>query len=142
MHDLLFRDPYLQYQPHFAFSLPVQILLNGVVTTLVAVLLIHLLFTAQYHWPLARLNYALQLSGVVTLLASLCATIVVVLYSVQSNSEGWPYMLDYIAVPIPPPSWTNAEQALWYVMEALTSGLAHVCIPLISAVSCLFDSFN
>lgn len=132
-------DPYLQFRPVFARSLPVQILLTGVVLTLTAVLFIHLMFTAQYHWPLAPVNYVLQLSGVTTLLISLVATIHVVLSATMAQSERWPYMLDYIAVNVPPPldtdvsvrSWSMAERATWLVMNASVSGLIQVR-PLIS----------
>ncbi|KAF9012570.1 hypothetical protein BDQ17DRAFT_712018 [Cyathus striatus] len=98
------HDPFLQYRPPFARSLPVQILLTGIVLTLVVVLFIHLVFTAQYHWPLAPVNYVLQISGVTTLLISLIATIHVVLSSAFAESERWPYMLSYIAVNVPPNS--------------------------------------
>jgi len=108
-------------------------MLTGVVLTLVAVLFIHLMFTAQYHWPLAPVNYVLQLSGVTTLLISLIATIHVVLSATSAESEKWPYMLNYIAVNIPPlefeegsPQWTIAEKATWLVMNASTSGLIQV----------------
>lgn len=128
-------DPYLKYRPPFARSLPVQIMLTGVVLTLVAVLFIHLMFTAQYHWPLAPVNYILQLSGVTTLLISLIATIHVVLSATFSESENWPYMLSYIAVNVPPldmdlndenEGWTVVEKATWLVMNACTSGLIQV----------------
>lgn len=132
------HDPYLVYQPHFAFSLPVQILLTGITTALVAVLLIHLLFTAQYHWPLAKLNYGLQLSGVVTLLVSLIATLCIILNMVHHDSRQWPYMLQYVAVQLPPNAddeeypparpWSTFEILSWYLMQSLTCGLAHVCI--------------
>ncbi len=128
-------DPYLVYQPSFAFSLPVQILLDGVIVTLVTVLLIHLLFTTHSHWPLARLNYALQLSGVITLLISLIASIIVVLHLVHGDSRGWPYMLDYIAMDIPPEEWTTGQRVSWYLMESITSGLAHVC-PFVTLFQC------
>lgn len=105
-------------------------MLTGVVLTLVAVLLIHLMFTAQYHWPLAPVNYVLQLSGVTTLLISLIATIHVVLSATFAESEKWPYMLSYIAVNVPPldlvsdaESWSIAERATWLLMNASTSGL-------------------
>lgn len=126
-------DPYLAFRPNFARSLPVQIMLTGVVLTLVAVLLIHLLFTAQYHWPLAPVNYVLQLSGVITLLISLIATIHVVLSTSFTESKQWPYMLSYIAVNVPPSEetnvndWSVAERATWLVMNASTSGLIQVC---------------
>jgi hypothetical protein len=125
-------DPYLEYRPPFARSLPVQILLTGVVLTLTAVLLVHLMFTAQYHWPLAPVNYVLQLSGVTTLLISLIATIHVVLSTSREESQFWPYMLSYIAVDVPPDiasdlnEWTTAERATWLVMTASTSGLIQV----------------
>ena len=128
-------DPILQYRPNFARSLPVQILLTGIVLTLVAVLFMHLLFTVQYHWPLAQVNYILQLSGVSTLLISLIATLHVVLQQSVRESMSWPYMLSYIAVDIPPLtttnddiSWTALEQATWLVMNATTSGLIQVRI--------------
>jgi hypothetical protein len=127
-------DPYLEYRPAFARSLPVQILLTGVVLTLVAVLFIHLIFTAQYHWPLAPVNYVLQLSGVTSLLISLIATLQVVLSATFAESEKWPYMLSYIAVNVPPldadldtDEWNVAETATWLVMNASTSGLIQVC---------------
>ncbi|RDB24978.1 hypothetical protein Hypma_007970 [Hypsizygus marmoreus] len=126
-------DPYLEYRPAFARSLPVQILLTGVVLTLVAVLFIHLIFTAQYHWPLAPVNYVLQLSGVTTLLISLIATLHVVLSATFAESEKWPYMLSYIAVNVPPldldvdtDGWNVAERATWLVMNASTSGLIQI----------------
>ncbi|KAF8663644.1 hypothetical protein AX16_000886 [Volvariella volvacea WC 439] len=133
--DGLEDDPYLQFRPAFARSLPVQILVTGVVLTLVAVLFIHLVFTAQYHWPLAPVNYVLQLSGVTTLLISLIATIHVVLSAASAESESWPYMLSYIAVNVPPlldsesaddNTWTVAERATWLVMNASTSGLIQI----------------
>ncbi|KAJ2928612.1 hypothetical protein H1R20_g8471, partial [Candolleomyces eurysporus] len=127
-------DSYARFRPDFARSLPVQILLTGIILTLVAVLFIHLMFTAQYHWPLAPVNYVLQLSGVTTLLISLIATIHVVLSATLAESERWPYMLNYIAVNVPPPldtefdsdMWSTAERATWLVMNASTSGLIQI----------------
>ncbi|KAG6920034.1 hypothetical protein DXG01_010102 [Tephrocybe rancida] len=115
----------------------VQILLTGVVLTLVAVLFIHLMFTAQYHWPLAPVNYVFQLSGVTTLLISLIATIHVILSTTLTESESWPYMLSYIAVNVPPfdrnidrdfdtSDWNVAERATWLVMNASTSALIQI----------------
>ncbi|THG93711.1 hypothetical protein EW145_g8303, partial [Phellinidium pouzarii] len=136
-------NPILEMQPAFARSLPVQILLDGVVFALTAVLLVHLLFTAQYHWPLAPVNYVLQLAGVLSLFISLIATICVVLTQAFRDSQQWPYMLTYLAVPVPPTLgnstsssngtslamvyepdvWSTAELAAWYVMDATTSAL-------------------
>ncbi len=41
--SILSDDPYLQYQPAFAYTLPSQLLVTGVTLTLLGVLLIHLL---------------------------------------------------------------------------------------------------
>lgn len=125
------NDPILQFRPNFSRSLPVQILVTGVVLTLVAVLLVHLLFTVQYHWTLAQVNYILQLSGVSTLLISLVATLHVILTQSVRESKQWPYMLSYIAVDTPPldeddTRWTTLEQATWLVMNATTAGLIQV----------------
>lgn len=105
----------------------------GIVLTLVAMLLIHLLFTAQYHWPMAPVNYVLQLSGVTTLLISLIATIHVVLSASFTESKQWPYMLSYISVNIPPceagtsvSDWSLGERVTWLIMNASTSGLIQV----------------
>ncbi|ESK97366.1 hypothetical protein Moror_17797 [Moniliophthora roreri MCA 2997] len=135
--DGLTDDPYLEYKPAFVRSLPVQILVTGVVFTLVAVLFVHLIFTGQYHWPLAPVNYVLQLSGVTTLLISLIATLHVVLQRTISESDGWPYMVSYIAVNVPPSEdsfsedsnikvWTIAERATWSLMTATTSVLVQI----------------
>ncbi len=135
LFDSLDADPYLHYRPAYARSLPIQILLTGIVLTLVAVLFIHLIFTAQYHWPLAPVNYVLQMSGVTTLLISLIATLHVVLSATLEESQKWPYMLSYIAVNVPPMDtsisststvWTTAELATWLIMNATTSGLIQV----------------
>ncbi|KAL5483291.1 hypothetical protein ACEPAI_8521 [Sanghuangporus weigelae] len=138
-------NPVLAMQPSFARSLPVQILLNGIVLALSAVLLFHLLFTAQYHWPLAPLNFGLQLSGVLSLLVSLIATLFVILSSAFQDTQEWPYMIKYIAKEVPPISsystasnktatvgtgtqvqWTTAELAGWYAMDATTSALVQI----------------
>jgi len=41
-------DPYLQYQPAFTYSLPIQILVSGITLTLLVVLLIHLLCESNH----------------------------------------------------------------------------------------------
>lgn len=141
-------DPILKYRPPFAQSLPVQVLLTGIVLTLVAVLFLHLIFTAQYHWPLARTNYILQLTGVTTLLISLIATLYVVFTATVEQSQHWPYMLSYLAVDMPQISnsssinstdpilinqhvWSTAETATWVVMNATASVIVQVCKPAI-----------
>ncbi|KAH8087785.1 hypothetical protein BXZ70DRAFT_899518 [Cristinia sonorae] len=124
------KDPILAFRPSFAQSLPVQILMTGIVLTLTSVLLLHLIFTAQYHWPLAPVNYALQVSAVFTLLVSLIATLQVILTTAAKETRMWPYMLTYLAVDIPPlednRSWTHGELAAWLLMNATTSALIQI----------------
>lgn len=114
-------------------SLPVQILVTGIVLTLTSVLFIHLVFTAQYHWPLAPVNFALQISAVFTLLISHIATLHVILSTATKESQSWPYMLTYIAVDTPPldtmDEWSTGELAAWLLMNATTSALIQVCSP-------------
>lgn len=115
--------------------------------TLVVVLIIHLIFTAQYHWPLAPVNYVLQMSAVTTLLISCIATLQVVFSSTVYQSMRWPYMLDYIAVDMPPPDssssytqsnkdWEMGELIAWLLMNATTSGLIQVSVHKSSRSCC------
>lgn len=124
-------NPILDYQPVFARSLPIQVLLTGIIFTLTCVLVLHLLFTAQYHWPLAPVNFVLQFAGVLSLLVTQIATLHVVTAATMLESKNWPYMLTYLAVDIPPlddtSGWTTAELAAWLIMNAVTSGLIQVC---------------
>jgi hypothetical protein len=122
------NDPILQYRPHFVRSLPIQILLIGITITLVIILLVHLVFTASYHWALAPVNYSLQVSSVITLLISLIATLHVVLSATVAESMQWPFMLSYISVKVAPfgDEYNLAERVMWLIMNASTSGLVQV----------------
>ncbi|KZT01437.1 uncharacterized protein LAESUDRAFT_731137 [Laetiporus sulphureus 93-53] len=122
-------DPILQFRPPFPRSLPVQILLTGIVLTLSSVLLIQLVFTAQYHWALAPVNFVLQISAVITLLVTSIVTINIVFTAVTEESRTWPYMLNYVAVDIPPSpdtNWPTANLAAWLLMTATTSVLIQI----------------
>ncbi|PIL33585.1 hypothetical protein GSI_04208 [Ganoderma sinense ZZ0214-1] len=74
------------------------------------------------------------MSAVTTLLVSCIATLHVVLSSTVGQSMVWPYMLDYIAVDIPPlddkddntTDWAMGELAAWLLMNATTSGLIQI----------------
>lgn len=139
-------DPYLAYQPAFAYSLPIQLFVSGITVTLLVVLLIHLLcaytslvimhvlirtlVTTQYHYPLAPLNYCLQLSSILVVLTSVVIKIVVILRHSAVNANTWPYDLDYVDVPIPPPWWNTGADAAWFLLQALNSGLSNVGYPL------------
>ncbi|KAH9920906.1 uncharacterized protein B0H18DRAFT_1086262 [Fomitopsis serialis] len=124
-------DPILDLRPPFPRSLPVQVVLNGIVLTLSSVLFIQLLFTAQYHWPLAPVNFILQLSAVFTLLVCATVTTHIVFRSVDAQSRAWPYMLNYLAVDIPPSSpvyvnWPTADLVAWFLMTATCAGLIQI----------------
>jgi hypothetical protein len=121
--------------------MPVQVLLIGVVLTLMGVLLGHLLFTAQYHFPLAPTNFALQVAGVLTLLTTQVAMMHVVFTSAMHRSDEWPYMFDYIAIDLPPfistnpqndchSMWTSEVTAAWSLMNAATSAIIQVTTAL------------
>ncbi|EIW80300.1 hypothetical protein CONPUDRAFT_137573, partial [Coniophora puteana RWD-64-598 SS2] len=137
-------DPILRYRPPFSKSLPVQILSTGIILTLVVMLFLHLLFTAQYHYPMARANYVLQMICVISLMVSLIATLYLIFRSTVQESQHWPYMLSYLQVDMPrfdygngptnstDPTmlyahvWTAAESATWIVMNATTSTVVQI----------------
>ncbi|WVW85403.1 hypothetical protein I302_107441 [Kwoniella bestiolae CBS 10118] len=126
MEGIVEPDPYLQFQPNFAYTLPIQLLVNGITFTLLCVLLIHLLFTTQYHYPLAPLNYILQLLSILTVLISVVIKIIVILQHTAKSADIWPYDLDYVAVSIPPPNWNTGRCAAWFLLQALNNGLSNI----------------
>ncbi|KIR28229.1 hypothetical protein I307_00547 [Cryptococcus deuterogattii 99/473] len=123
--EILSEDPYLEYQPVLAYTLPIQLVVNGITGTLLCVLLIHLLFTTQYHYPLAPLNYFLQLSSIVTVLISVIIKLVIILVHCTSQADVWPYSLDYVAVNVPPETWSTGQNAAWCLLQALNAGLSN-----------------
>jgi hypothetical protein len=88
--------------------------------------LTHSSVTTQYHYPLAPLNYILQLSSILVVLISMIIKIVVILNNSADNADVWPYDLDYVAVPIPPDSWSVGQDAAWFLLQALNNGLSNV----------------
>lgn len=127
-------DPYLTYRPHFARSLPIQILVGSITLTLVFILLVQLLFTSPYHIRLARVNFFLQLSAAVVLLASQIASLTILLNDTVQQSQKWPFMLEYVAVDLPPlnfsrstEGWSMGGLIAWLFMNALVSALTQVC---------------
>ncbi|KAI0717466.1 hypothetical protein C8Q72DRAFT_786996, partial [Fomitopsis betulina] len=106
-------------------------ILNGTVLTLSAVLFIQLLFTAQYHWPLAPVNFVLQLAAVFMLLVNATVSTHIVFKAVDAESRSWPYMLNYVAVDIPPSppvylNWPSADLTAWFLMTATCVGLIQI----------------
>lgn len=46
MDQIFSEDPYLAFQPAFAYTLPIQLLVSGITLTLLCVLAIHLICTS------------------------------------------------------------------------------------------------
>ncbi|CDZ97796.1 hypothetical protein [Phaffia rhodozyma] len=126
IHQQMVEDPYLIYKPASAYSYATQLALNGIIFTLLVVLTIHLLFTVQHHYPLARLNFLLQFSGVIVTLAAVTATLAVTLRVGEQESSIWPYMNDFIYVEVPVRSWSASKLISWYTVEALSSGIVQI----------------
>lgn len=126
----------LALMPAFAFSMPAQIVVNGLNLAMMCVLAIHLTFTTRYHYPLSKLNYLLQASSTGLLLLSLIVELHVILDELERKSRRYPYMFPYIGVQVPPPddSWTVAQLVFYLLMDALTTLFAHVSTPRLHSV--------
>ncbi|SPC65350.1 uncharacterized protein UHOD_00466 [Ustilago sp. UG-2017b] len=121
-------DPLLALMPDFAFSMPAQIVVDGINIALISVLIIHLLFTVQYHFPLSRKNFYLQLSSSLMLLISLSVTLHIILDKLEDDSQRYPFMFPYIGVQLPPgdDSWTKVQEVFFLLMRAITAALIHI----------------
>ncbi len=122
------NDPLLALMPDFAFSMPAQIVVDGINIALISVLLIHLLFTVQYHFPLSRKNFYLQISSSLMLLISLSVTLHLVLQQLEDESQRYPFMFPYIGIQLPPGdnSWTQLQEVFFLLMRAITTALIHI----------------
>ncbi|GAC95600.1 hypothetical protein PHSY_003176 [Pseudozyma hubeiensis SY62] len=121
-------DPLLALMPDFAFSMPAQIVVDGINIALISVLVIHLLFTVQYHFPLSRKNFYLQISSSLMLLISLSVTLHIVLDRLESESQRYPFMFPYIGIQLPPgdDTWTKVQEVFFLLMRAITTALIHI----------------
>jgi hypothetical protein len=68
----------------------------------------------------------LQLSSILVVLISVITKVVIILQTSSDKGDVWPYYLNYVAVPIPPDSWTMAQNAAWFTLQALNLGLSNV----------------
>lgn len=118
-------NPLLAFQPAFTYSMPTQLIVHGAVLTLLTVLILHLLFTAKYHYPLARLNFVLLVSAVILTQISTIIVVVVINQHLFNRSRFWPFMFDYVEVTMPPPDWKTIPLAGWYTMQGAVTCLAH-----------------
>lgn len=122
------HDPLLAIMPDFAFSMPAQVVVDGVNLALTTMLTIQLIFTMQYHFPLSKKNYVLQSCSTLILLISLAVHLHTVLNTLEHQVHGWPYMFAYIAVQIPPQdgSWTLVQETFYLLMRALSTLFIHL----------------
>lgn len=122
------HDPTLAIMPEFAFSMPAQIVVDGINLALTTVLTLQLIVTMRYHFPLSKKNYCLQSASTLMLLLSLSVHMHTVLNKLMVQSRGWPYMFSYIAVQIPPQdgSWNLAQEVFYLLMRAMSTLLIHV----------------
>ncbi|KAH9969829.1 hypothetical protein BC827DRAFT_1120284, partial [Russula dissimulans] len=126
-------NPYLDYRPIFARSLPVQILVTGITLTLTFILLIQLLFSAPSHLRIAPTNFFLQISAALALLAWVMACLILELTESVKRTQTWPFMLDYIAIDFPPlvdphthGTWSDGGLTAWLFMNAMVSALTQM----------------
>lgn len=82
--------------------------------------------TTQYHYPLAPLNYCLQFLSIILVLTSVLIKCVIILNACGDQGDVWPYDLIYVAVTIPPTTWSMGRDAAWFLLQALNMGLANV----------------
>lgn len=121
------QNPLLAYQPAFTYSMPTQLVIYGVVVTLLTVLLFHLIFTARYHYPLARLNFILLMSSVLATEIFVVVVVAIVNDQLLDTSKQWPFMFDYVEVAMPADDWGTGALAGWYIVQAGITLLTHVC---------------
>ncbi|BGP12696.1 hypothetical protein JCM10213v2_000613 [Rhodosporidiobolus nylandii] len=119
------QDPLRAALPSFTYSMPVQLVIQGVTVTLLGLLLVHLLFTIRYHAPLSRTNYILQTMATVLSLANAGAQMHIVMSQLITTGQEWPFMFDYIEVAIPKKTWSKGERAAWLLLQGLNALATH-----------------
>ncbi|BGP21482.1 hypothetical protein Rt10032_c01g0189 [Rhodotorula toruloides] len=119
------EDPLLAALPAFTYAMPVQVVILGVTLTLIAMLLVHLLFTIRYHAPLSKANYILQTTAAVLSLCNTAAQLRIVMHDVYQTGRERPFMFDYIEVSFPKDSWGTAQRAAWLLLQGLNALAVH-----------------
>lgn len=115
-----------QHELVFSLSYPVQVAVMGMMLAATFILVLHLCFTAGYHFPLNKLNFALQLVSTLCLLASQAATLGVQLRELHLFSQHWPHMFPYIAYRLPrTESWSTVKTVMFILLEATYSITVH-----------------
>ncbi|MBW0525536.1 hypothetical protein O181_065251 [Austropuccinia psidii MF-1] len=119
------NNPLLAYQPAYTYSMPTQLLILGIVLTLLTVLIFHLIFTAKYHYPLAKANFLILLSAVILTQISTLIVVILINHYLFNRSRYWPFMFDYVEVTMPMTDWKPLPLIGWYIMQSAVTLLAH-----------------
>lgn len=122
------EDPVASLQPKFATSVLCQSVAYGIVFALGAVLLGLLMFSARYHWPLSKVNFAMQLAALIIFLFQITLSISILLKFSRERSRTWPYMFDYIELAFPRDTWNEAQTSAWLLLQGLTALAIHVTL--------------
>ena len=124
------HDPLLALMPDFAFSMPAQVVVNGLNLALLVVLVVHLAFTTRYHYPLSKMNFMLQAGSTVLLLVNLITETVIILKELDRKSHRYPYMFPYIGLQVPLPDYNDLQTGFYVLLQAVTLFFGHVSLLL------------
>lgn len=120
------QRPAPDWLPPFAQSSAVDLLMIGMVVGVTVLLAVHLIFTLQYHYPLSRVNYVLQLSSTMMFLINMAATSGVMLRHFHNSGRRWPYAFPYTIPPIPMPSWNVVQTVFFLILQAISTFSVHL----------------
>lgn len=124
--------------PPFVLSYPVHVLMNGIVFAFIVSLLVHVIFTAVYHFPLNRMNFLLQLASCLLMLIMECTKIGITLSRMSYAGSVWPFMFPFMAPRLPNASrWPTVQTVFYSFLQMITLLSSHVrphdlCRPRIS----------
>ncbi|KAI3617075.1 hypothetical protein CBS9595_002984 [Malassezia furfur] len=100
----------------------------GMMLAMAAIMALHLVFTAPYHYPLSRPNFVLQLIAAVLFLILVAAAVGYMLWDLRLHAMQVPHLFPYLSTPIPPKDgrWTMVQQGFFEVLLSFTVFTAHV----------------
>ena len=105
---------YASGTPTFPRSVPVETMSLGMMLAMAAIMALHLVFTAPYHYPLSRPNFVLQLIAAVLFLILVAASVGYILWELRMRAMQVPHLFPYLSQPIPPKDgrWTMVQKSL------------------------------
>lgn len=113
-------------RPSLIHSSAVQICVSGMVIALNFILLLHLLFTAMYHFPLSRTNFSLLTISVLALLTGTAVDLALTMSNLQSRSSAlYPFSFDYTSVKLPTSERTSVLIFYW-TLQAIVAAFANM----------------